>query len=143
MADAMRIKRLEQAILETVAPLIAHGLSDPRLEMVTVTRVHLSRDMSVARINWSSMGSPSDRSKAAHALQSAAGPVQRAIADNLQTRVTPRVHFHYDESMERAQRVNEILHQLREERGENEEPEEPEETEASEAEKDLEETVED
>ena len=97
MADAMRIKRLEQAILQTVGPLLAHGLSDPRLEMVTVTRVRLSRDMSVARINWSCMGSRADRSKAEHALRNATGPVQRAIADNLQTRVTPRVHFHFDE----------------------------------------------
>ena len=121
MADAMRIKKLERAILQTVGPLIAHGLSDPRLELVTVTRVRLSRDMSVARINWSTIGSPADRSKAEHALKNAAGPVQRAIADNLQTRVTPRVHFHYDESMEKAQRVNEILNQLRKERGEDEE----------------------
>ncbi len=140
MADAMRIKRLEQAILATVGPLIAHGLSDPRLEMVTVTRVRLSRDMSVVRINWSSMGSLADRSKAAHALQSAAGPVQRAIAENLQTRVTPRVHFHFDESMQKAHRVNEILHQLREERGEDEESEESEDGGATD---DLEETDED
>jgi len=121
MADPMRVKRLEQAILHTVAPLLSHGLNDPRLSMVTVTHVRLSRDLSIARINWSCLGSEADRSKAAHALRSATGPVQRAIADSLQTRVTPHVHFHFDESMEKAQRINEILHRLREERGEDEE----------------------
>ena len=89
-----------------------------------------SRDLSVARINWSSMGSRADRSKAEHALRNATGPVQRAIADNLQTRVTPRVHFHFDESLEKAPRVNEILNQLRKERGEDEEPAEGEDAES-------------
>ncbi len=126
MADAMRIKRLEQVILQTVAPLLATGLSDPRLSMVTVTRVKLSADMSTARINWSTMGTEADRSKAEHALSRAHGPVQRAIADSLQTRTTPRVHFHYDESMEKAQRINEILSKLRVERGEHLDPEEAE-----------------
>ena len=59
MADARRLKRLEIAILETVAPLVAHGLADPRLQMVTVTRVHLSPDLSVAHVNWSALGGAS------------------------------------------------------------------------------------
>ena len=96
MADPTRVRRLEKTILQTVAPLIATGLADPRLQFVTVTRVRLSRDLSIARINWSSFGTDADISKATHALEGARGAVQRAIADSMQTRVTPRVHFHYD-----------------------------------------------
>ena len=119
MATPMRVRRLEQIILQTVAPLISHGLADPRLSLVTVTRVRLSRDLGIARVNWSSLGDEADRSKAAHALESARGAVQAAIANNLKTRTTPRVHFHYDESAQKAARVQEILGQLARERGEN------------------------
>jgi len=85
MADERRLKRLEIAILETVAPLVAHGLADPRLQMVTVTRVHLAPDLSVAHVNWSTLGGASAESKAKHALEHARGKIQSAVAKALQT----------------------------------------------------------
>jgi ribosome-binding factor A len=139
MAEARRVERLEQVILQTVAPLIAYGLADPRLtdNMVTITRVRLSKDLSIARVNWSCIGGGANRSKAEHALENARGQVQSAIADAMRTRVTPRVHFHYDETVEKAARVNGILADLARERAEREGPEEdelaesPEESDAS------------
>jgi len=122
MADKRRVKRLEALILETVGPLVAHGLADPRLSMVTVTRVRLSADLTVARVNWSTLGDEAERSKAAHALEHARGRMQAAVARALQTRVTPRLSFHYDESLARAQRVTEVLDRLARERAEREEP---------------------
>jgi ribosome-binding factor A len=118
MADPRRLKRLEIAILETVAPLVAHGLSDPRLQMVTVTRVHLAPDLSVAHVNWSTLGGASAESKAKHALEHARGKIQTAVAKALQTRVTPHLVFHFDESLARAQRVTETLEKLARERAE-------------------------
>ena len=120
MADARRIKRLETLILQTVAPLVSQGLRDPRLRMVTVTRIRLSADLSVARVNWSCMGDEADRSKAAHALEHARGVLQGVVAKAMQTRVTPRLHFHYDEALEKALRVTRILEDLARERGEKE-----------------------
>jgi ribosome-binding factor A len=116
MADKRRLERLETRILETVAPLVAHGLSDPRLGMVTVTRVHLAPDLSVAHVNWSTLGGAAEESKAKHALEHARGKLQAAVAAALQTRVTPRLVFHYDESLARAQRVTEVLERLARER---------------------------
>jgi ribosome-binding factor A len=125
MADKRRLKRLETLILETVAPLVAHGLSDPRLGMVTVTRVHLSPDLSVAHVNWSTLGGASAESKAKHALEHARGKIQSAVAKALQTRVTPHLEFHFDESLARAQRVTEVLTKLAQERAEKEGTEPP------------------
>jgi ribosome-binding factor A len=88
--------------------------------MVTVTRVRLSPDLSVARVNWSTLGGPGDRSKARHALESARGRLQAAVAEGLGTRVTPRLAFHFDESLARAQRVTDVLDRLSRERAERE-----------------------
>ncbi|MHC4940863.1 MAG: 30S ribosome-binding factor RbfA [Planctomycetota bacterium] len=124
MAEPRRIKRLEQLILRTIGPMISHGLADPRLGLVTVTRVKLSRDLSVARINWSIVGSDADRSRAEHALDHARGHLQTAVAQAMRTRTTPHLEFHYDPSMENAARIHEILHEIEEERREREGPEE-------------------
>ena len=137
MAEQRRVERLEKVILQAVGPLVSYGLADPRLagNMVTVTRVRLSRDLSIARVNWSCIGSDADRSKAEHALEQARGQVQSAIANAMRTRKTPRVSFHYDESMIKAQRINEILSKIAAERP-PEEPDEPEESEEEESERD-------
>jgi len=117
MPDNRRIKRLEQVILQTVAPLVSHGLADPRLGMVTVTRIGLSRDLGIARVNWSCLGTDAERSRAARALEHARGYLQSAVARAMKTRTTPHLEFHYDGSMERAARVQEILGVLARERG--------------------------
>jgi ribosome-binding factor A len=133
MAEPRRIKRLEQHILRTLGPLVAHGLADPRLGLVSVTRVRLSRDLSIARVNWSCVGSEADRSRAEHALEHARGYLQSAVAQAMRTRTTPHLEFHFDPSLENAERINEILHKLEQERKARE-PEEPEEAPDDEAE---------
>ncbi|MGQ0612435.1 MAG: 30S ribosome-binding factor RbfA [Planctomycetaceae bacterium] len=117
MPDDRRLRRLEKQILHTLAPLISHGLLDPRLRLVTVTRVRLSADLGIARVNWSCIGSEADRSKAAHALEHARGRLQGAVAGDLGTRTTPRLLFHFDETGEKALRVQEILAELARQRG--------------------------
>jgi ribosome-binding factor A len=116
MARERRIKRLENVLLQTVAPLISHGLLDPRLNLVTVTRISLSADLSTARVNWSCLGSQSERTQAMHALEHARGRLQASVARAMQTRTTPRLEFHYDESLEKAVRVSRILDDLARER---------------------------
>jgi ribosome-binding factor A len=120
MPDKRRIERLSALIQETIAPLVAHGLSDPRLGMVTITRVHLAPDLSVAHVNWSTIGGAAEESKARHALEHARGRIQAAVAAALRTRTTPRLVFHFDESIARAQRITEVLDHLARERAEKE-----------------------
>ncbi len=116
MPDSRRLLRLEQAILETVGPLVAHGLADPRLSMVTVTRVKLSPDLSIARVHWSCLGSEADRTKASRALAHARGHMQRAVAKSLRTRTTPHLVFHFDTAVEGADKIDRLLQQIARER---------------------------
>ncbi|MHC4134423.1 MAG: 30S ribosome-binding factor RbfA [Planctomycetota bacterium] len=120
MAEERRLKRLENVLLQAVAPLISHGLVDPRLNLVTVTRIRLSADLSTARVNWSCLGSESERTQATHALEHARGRLQAAVARAMRTRTTPRLEFHYDPSLEKSVRISRILDDLARERAEKE-----------------------
>ncbi|MHC4954098.1 MAG: 30S ribosome-binding factor RbfA [Planctomycetota bacterium] len=131
MPNPRRIERLEQVILRTLGPEISQ-LADPRLGMITITRIRLSRDLALARVNWSCVGTQAERELSAHALEHARGYLQSAIADAMRTRVTPRLEFYFDPSMENAARIGEILHQLAEERGDLEEETEEEPAEGTE-----------
>ena len=55
MPDDRRLLRLQQLILETVASTVLHDLDDPRIGMVTVTRVKLAKDLTQATIYWSTL----------------------------------------------------------------------------------------
>ena len=118
MVSDIRLKRLTEVVKERASEVIVLELKDPRLGFVTVTRVKLARDLTQAVIFWSIIGSAGDRSKTAHALEDARGFIQSAVAKAMQTRVTPRLTIKFDPSLERAQKVHEILAQLRREREE-------------------------
>ena len=120
MATSIRIKRLEKQLLQAASKVVLYELADPRLQLVTITRVKLTNDLSFATVYWSSLDQAGSRSKIERALNSAAGPVQRAIAESFQTRRSPRVRFQFDKSIEGAIRVTGLIDELNAERAERE-----------------------
>lgn len=122
MAQRRRILRLQQLILETAATHIQRELEDPRIGLVSITRVKLSPDLTQAQLFWSIIGEESQVRTCERGLERALPSIQRAVAEALQTRVTPKLQLIHDQGMEHAQRLEEIFHQLRVERGEDAEP---------------------
>jgi ribosome-binding factor A len=118
MAAPRRILRLQQLILEVVAETIQREVQDPRVGMVSVTRVHLSPDLSAAQVHWSMLGTDAEKRTTERGLHQALPLLQRRVAAALATRVTPTISLRFDPSMEKAQRLNEIFDRLRAERGE-------------------------
>lgn len=119
MTSSIRLKRLEKLALQTASRVVLYELSDPRLELVTLTRVKLTSDLAHGTVFWSVMGDAAHRSKVEHALAAAVGPVQRAIANVFETRRSPRLQFKFDKSIEGAIRVGKLLDELKKQRGED------------------------
>lgn len=118
MPSERRILRLQQLILEVAAQTLQREARDPRIGLVSITRVKLAPDLSTATLGWSVMGDDAERRTCERGLEHATPLVQRAVAKALQTRVTPTISFRFDESLERAQALEGIFQQLREEREE-------------------------
>jgi ribosome-binding factor A len=119
MAEPRRVLRLQQLILETIAQTIQNELDDPRIGMVTVTRVKLSQDLSAAHVFWSSLAEPAVRRTQGRGLEDALPYLQRQVAQALGTRVTPTLSLRFDATMESAQRIDDIFRRIAEERGES------------------------
>jgi ribosome-binding factor A len=101
--------RLEARILERAAHAIEFEVRDPRATFITLTRVELSPDLSIAKMYYSVLGGAGDRSKAQHMLESAGGYIQRQVARVLETRRVPRLVWHFDESLIRAQELDKAI----------------------------------
>lgn len=74
-----RQERLTERIQEEVAEIVAGELKDPRIDLVTVTRVELRSDLHQARVWDSGAGSEDERRQAPEGLTSAAGYVRREL----------------------------------------------------------------
>ena len=108
-----RPERLAEAIREEVAQLVSFELKDPRIGLVTVTRVEVSRDLGYARVHVGILGGEGERKKALQALGSASGFVRRELARRLGIRQVPEVDFRFDKGMEASERVARLLEEDR------------------------------
>jgi ribosome-binding factor A len=104
-----RMRRVNEVMREVVADAIASELDDPRIGFVTVTAVDTSPDLRSARVYVSVLGDEAARESALAALSAAHGVLQAAINRELCLKRTPTLKFVYDESLERAQRLSDLL----------------------------------
>jgi ribosome-binding factor A len=108
------------AKVDKVADLLKHAISnallkeleDERLRWVTIVEVRVSQDLEHARVFYSVLDPPLARADAATALGENAKGIRRYVAQNLRLRQAPELRFEFDETEERARRIEEILRDI-------------------------------
>lgn len=118
MAGPSRQSRVGDQIRVELAELIAREVHDPGIGFVTITRATVTADLQVARIYYTTIGDEKARRESAKALQRAAPFLRRLIGPRLRLRRVPELHFYFDESIERQDRIERILLDLERERAE-------------------------
>jgi ribosome-binding factor A len=104
-----RMRRVDEAVREVLSDAISSDLKDPRVGFVTVTAVKTSRDLRHARVYVSVLGDEPARESTLTGLRSAHGFLQGELSRQLQLKHTPTLTFEYDETVERAARLTELL----------------------------------
>ncbi|HET7171815.1 MAG TPA: 30S ribosome-binding factor RbfA [Gaiellales bacterium] len=107
-----RMRKVNEALRHVLADGV-ESLGDPGLGFVTVTAVRASADLGHAEVYVSVLGSEKRRSSSLEALDRAHGVLQSRVAKELHLKRTPQLSFHYDETVDRAMRLNELLAQNR------------------------------
>lgn len=104
-----RSDRLRELFLQEISRLVA-DLKDPGLAgFVTVTGLDLSPDMKNARVYYSILGSALDRESTARALERSAAYLRSKLLAKLDLKYIPKISFRYDETPERAHRIEALL----------------------------------
>lgn len=107
MKQSSSNRRVNEQSREVISEILLFEISDPRLDMVTITGVEVSYDRSVANVYYST--EPSRYTEVAQAFNAAAGRIRSLMAKKLSWRVAPELRFHLDESVDNAQRIAEAL----------------------------------
>ena len=103
------MRRVDEAIRQVIGDAVASELKDPRVGFVTVTDVRTSADLSHARVYVSVLGDPDTRAATMDGLGSAHGYLQRRIAGELHLKRTPTLDFAYDDTTDRAMRLDALI----------------------------------
>jgi len=107
--NSARSARIADQIQRSLAELLSTEVRDPRVGLITLTGVELSRDQSHAKVFFTVLGSPAQAEQAAEGLRHAAGFLRSELAHRLTTRKVPELHFEYDESVERGVRLSRLI----------------------------------
>jgi ribosome-binding factor A len=103
------MRRVDEAVREVLSDAVFSDLKDPRIGFVTVTDVKTSPDLRRARVYVTVLGTNEEKTETMAGLQSAHGILQRRVGAELRMKRTPTLEFVYDETTDRAMRVEELL----------------------------------
>ena len=104
-----RVERVTALLQQTIGTLLIREMKDPRLAGVTITAVEMSPDLRHARVFYRVLGSDTDPDRAQLGLERAVGYIQSVVGRELRLRYTPELCFVFDPSLERAERVDQLL----------------------------------
>jgi ribosome-binding factor A len=109
MTNFSRADRVGGLIQQILSELLRKDISDPRLQMATITDVKLTKDLRRARIFFASPGGPELAEQTAQGFRSAAGFIKRHLGPRLGLRYMPELEFCYDESFDHGARIDQLL----------------------------------
>ncbi len=104
-----RPQRVAAQIQRELAQLIQFEVKDPRVGLITISGVEVSRDLSHAKIFISMLESGHEVDEALKGLNSASGFLRRELGKRMIMRVVPNLHFVYDASVERGANLSALI----------------------------------
>ena len=105
------MRRVNEAVRAVVAEALV-DLKDPRIGMVTVTGVTVSRDLREGKVYVAVLGNERKQKATLEGLESAHAYLQGCVARELRLRRTPHLSFEYDPSVERGIRMTKLIDEL-------------------------------
>ena len=107
MKQSSSNRKVNEQAREVIASILLFEISDPRLELVTVTGCEVSYDRSVCNVFYTA--EPARYQDAAEAFGKASGRIRSLMARRLSWRVAPELRFMLDSSVDEAERIASAL----------------------------------
>ena len=111
---SVRNERIAEQVRSELSRLIREEATDPRIGLLTLTRVKVSPDLSTATVFWSPLNleEETDLEEMGEGLASAAGFLRTRLAAGLTLRRTPALSFRHDRSIEEGSRTLALIRSL-------------------------------
>jgi ribosome-binding factor A len=104
-----RSDRVAAQIQRELADLLRTEVREPAIGMATINGVEVTRDMAVAKAYVSFLGASEPPKKCVAILMQSVPMLRHQLGKRMRLRVMPELRFVYDESIERAMRMDALL----------------------------------
>ena len=104
--------QVNELLRQEISSIILSELSDPRIQLTTVTSVNTSADLHYAHVYIQFHGTAEERGHCLEGLEHAAGRMRHLLAGRVRMKYIPELHFAYDESLDYAAKIDRKLKEL-------------------------------
>ncbi len=105
-----RSERVADQIQRELAQLIQRDMQDPRLNLLSVSAVEVTRDLAYATVFVTSLTDKHSHKEILKVLHKANGFLRRELGKAMRLRIVPELKFKYDESLEKGMSMAKLIH---------------------------------
>jgi len=103
-----RTDRVAAQLRRDLGLLVHQAVREHGLPSVSVSDVEVSRDMAHAKVFVTAL-MPERSREAVKALKELAPEIRHQLSQAIRLRHTPELHFHYDDSVDKGERIDALL----------------------------------
>lgn len=108
--DFSRTDRVGQQYQREIAMILQREIKDPRVSMVTVSDIEVSRDLAYAKVFVTFFNDDDEYIKTAlKVLNDAAGFIRSLLGKRVRARIMPELRFVYDPSLNEGIRMSRLV----------------------------------
>ena len=111
-----RIERVQSLFRQEVAKILESEIKDPRMGMVTITRVKAATDLEIVTIYYTVLGDEEDCRETAKTLDRASGFVRGLLGDRIRMRRVPEIRVAFDSTVGELEKLGTLFGQIERER---------------------------
>ncbi len=104
-----RGQRVAEQIQRELAELIRLEVKDPRVGFITLTDVEVSPDYAHAKVYFTTLAGEAALPEILAGLRRASGFLRRELGRRIRIHTTPELHFAFDPSVERGDRLSRLI----------------------------------
>ena len=105
-----RTSRVSQQVQKELARILQQEVKDPRIGMVTISGVDITRDLAYAKVfvTFLTIGEQTNE-ESLEGLNAASGYIRRLLGKAMRLRIVPEVRFCFDETLTEGLRISELV----------------------------------
>lgn len=110
---SIKIERISDALIEQISYIVSNKVKNKDINFVTITDVKVSSDLSFAKVYFTVLDD-SKKDSTLKALKEASGFIRHELRDRIEIRQIPELTFVYDESINEAKKIEDIIEKIHE-----------------------------
>lgn len=110
---SLRNERVRKTLMKEISDILLKDIKDPKISgLVSITDVEVSHDNSYAKVFYSILSSEDKKQDIIEAIEKNTPKIRYEIGKRIRLRLTPELKFILDESLERGQRITDLINKI-------------------------------